>query len=201
VALLRQAAVDGQLAVPTAPLRQATPATTLPPAGSAVEAHDSAVVHTWLPIALVSSAAAAGVHGAAGPAHFADGMLVGSFFVLSAAGQLGWVLLVLALGPTTWLLRAALLGNAGVVVVWLLSRTIGLPGGPGEVEPVGPWDLAATGWEMAVLIGVSLVLTSGRFVVPACRLLDIVRWSAVAHAWLAASVMLMLALTVTGTSA
>jgi hypothetical protein len=155
---------------------------------------------TWLPIAVVSSAAAAGVHAAVAPAHFGEGPLVGSFFVLCAVAQLGWPLAVLLVGSSRWLLWAAVVGNAGVVTLWGLSRTVGLPVGPRSVEPVGTWDLAATSWELAVVVGVSLVLTSDRFAVPGPRLLDIVRWSAAAKAWLAGSVTILLVLTVTGTS-
>jgi hypothetical protein len=155
---------------------------------------------TWLPVAVVSSVAAAGVHAAAGPAHFGEGLVVGGFFVVCALAQLGWAIAVLLVGPARPLLWGALVGNAGVVLVWLASRTVGVTAVGLPVEAVGAWDLAATGWEVAVVAGVSLVLSSGRFTPPPPRLLDIVRWSAAALVWLAGSVTLLLFLTVTGPS-
>lgn len=160
----------------------------------------SAADRTWLPIAVVSSAAAAGVHAAAGPEHLREGLLVGGFFVVSALAQLAWAAVVMLAGPTRRLLRAALVANAAVVAIWLASRTAGLPGGLVEVEAVGPWDLAATAWEVAVVAGVSLVLSSGRFADTDLRPVDIVRWSAAARGWLLASVALMVVLTVAGAS-
>lgn len=159
-----------------------------------------AAAHTWLPVAVVSSAAAAGVHAAAGPAHFREGLLVGGFFALAALGQLGWAAVVMLSGPARGLMRAGLVANAAVVVLWLATRTVGLPGGLVAVEPVGPWDLAATVWELAVVAGVSLVLGSARFADSGTRGVDIVRWSAAARAWLLVSVTLMAVLTVAGTS-
>ena len=95
---------------------------------------------------------------------------------------------------------AALVANAAVVALWLVTRTVGLPGGLVEVEPVGPWDVAATTWELALVAGVSLVLGSARFADNGARGVDIVRWSAAARAWLLVSVTLMAVLTVAGTS-
>jgi hypothetical protein len=178
------------------PRLDAAPAT----AGRATASTASAADHTWLPVAVVSSAAAAGVHAAAGPEHLREGLLVGGFFVVSALAQLAWAAVVMLAGPTRRLLHAALVGNAAVVVIWLASRTVGLPGGLVEVEAVGPWDLAATAWEVAVIAGVSLVLSSGRFTDTDVHPVDIVRWSAAARGWLLASVALMVVLTVAGAS-
>ena len=192
---------DGQR--PRAATRGAGPAPPLldaAPAAAGRTAAASAADRTWLPVAVVSSAAAAGVHAAAGPEHLREGLLVGGFFVVSALAQLAWAAVVMLAGPTRRLLHAALVGNAAVVVIWLASRTVGLPGGLVEVEAVGPWDLAATAWEVAVIAGVSLVLSSGRFTDTDVHPVDIVRWSAAARGWLLASVALMVVLTVAGAS-
>lgn len=170
------------------------------PAAAARSAAASAADRTWLPIAVVSSAAAAGVHAAAGPEHLREGVLVGGFFVGATLAQLAWAAVAMLAGPTRQLLRAALVGNAAVVAIWLASRTVGLPGGLVEIEAVGPWDLAATAWEVAVIAGVSLVLSSGRFADVDAHHVDIVHWSAAARGWLLASVALMVVITVAGTS-
>lgn len=177
------AAAPGSAVMPAAPLA-------VPPAAD----------RTWLPIAVVSSAAAAGVHAAAGPEHLREGVLVGGFFVVAALAQLAWAAVVMLAGPSRRLLHGAVVGNAAVVVIWLASRTVGLPGGLVEVEPVGPWDLAATCWEVAVVGGVSLVLSCGRFTDTDAHRVDIVRWSVAARGWLLASVALMAVLTVAGAS-
>ena len=161
-------------------------------------ARPSTPVRTWLPVAVVSSAAAAGVHAAAGPQHFAEGLLVGAFFVASALAQLGWAAAVLLYGPRRWLVWGALVGNLGVVGCGWSRRTVGIPG-LGGAEPLGPWDLAATTWEVAVVAGVSLVLGSPRFRITTPGL-DIVRWSVAARGWLLVSVALLAVLTVAGTS-
>ena len=175
-------------------------ASPVPTSASRAPAAGSAADRTWLPIAVVSSAAAAGVHAAAGPEHLREGLLVGGFFVVSALAQLAWAVVVMLAGPSRRLLRAAQVGNAAVVGTWLATRTVGLPGGLVEVEAVGPWDVAATVWEVAVVAGVSLVLSSGRFGDTDAQRVDIVRWSAAARGWLLASVTLMGVLTVAGAS-
>jgi hypothetical protein len=196
VARLREAAARGGLAVPTP---RHDPEVVSREAARPTRPDLPAEV-TWLPVVVVSSAAAAGVHAAVGPAHFQEGLLVGTFFAVTALAQLGWALALLVVGPRRHLLVAALAGNAAVVVLWLTSRTVGVPLTDLPVEPVGAWDLAATGWEVAVVLGVSLVLASPRFPDPEPRLVDIVRWSAPAKVWLAGSVVFVLVLTVAGTS-
>ena len=58
--------------------------------------------------------------------------------------------LLLVLRPSAWILRAALIGSVLVVVLWLETRMLGVPLGPGrgETEPVGVLDVLATGAEL-----------------------------------------------------
>ncbi len=154
---------------------------------------------TAIVVALISSAAAAGVHAAAGPIHFREGLLIGSFFVVSALAQLAWSMLLLTRGADRALLWAGLVGNAAIVVLWALTRTVGLPGLV-EVEPVGSWDVAASAWEL-VIVGSCAVALSGEFVRGARGMLDMVRWSTASRAWLVGSVLVMVALTLTGAPA
>ena len=102
------------------------------------------------------SLGAAAIHFAVIGAHFAEFAPYGVAFAALAWFQVGWAIVYLA-APS---MPAATLGaaiNGGAVVVWALSRTVGLPIGPepGELEPVGPLDLVATALEIA-LIGLLL---------------------------------------------
>jgi hypothetical protein len=52
------------------------------------------------------------------------------------------------------------LGNALIAVTWVISRTTGLPFGPGagEPEPVGIADVVSTAFELALVTGSVLLL-------------------------------------------
>ncbi len=60
---------------------------------------------------------------------------------------------------------AALLVNAMTVATWSVSRTIGMPFGPGELqhpEAVGTADLVCTGLELACMVLLLPWVTNGR---------------------------------------
>jgi hypothetical protein len=119
----------------------------------------------WL--ALVSLAAA-GIHFALIGDHVDEHVAFGLFFAVVAWGQALWAVAML-IAPVRWLLVAGLAGNLAVIVVWALSRTIGLPLGPDPWSPeaANSADLLATGLELAIVIGCALPLARG--VVPAPR--------------------------------
>jgi hypothetical protein len=85
-----------------------------------------------------------------------------------AAFQLGWPVLLL-LRPS----RGALIGGAGVnaafVVLWVLSRTVGIPVGPHPwvAEPVGVADTIAAGAEGAIVIAAACLLLARRSAIAA----------------------------------
>lgn len=107
----------------------------------------------------VVSAGAATIHFAVIDQHFAEYWLFGVFFVAVASAQLGWVVAVVS-SPTRTVYVVGALGNALVAVTWLISRTTGLPFGPGagEPEPVGIADAVSTVFELAVVVGTFLLL-------------------------------------------
>lgn len=109
---------------------------------------------SWpFPVAVVCFAAAAGVHAAAVPVHRSSALAL-AFFSFVALAQLAWAARVLLGGGTRWLAEVGLVLQLGVVVVWGVSRSVGLPFGLGR-EPVGPWDLMAALWQLvsvAVLV-------------------------------------------------
>jgi hypothetical protein len=92
------------------------------------------------------------------PEHFGEWWGYGAFFLASAAAQLLYAPLLLR-RPTRALLLAGIAGNLAIVVLYLLTRTTGIPlFGPeaGEVENIGLADICATTSE----IGISLALSA-----------------------------------------
>lgn len=184
VAALRARAVAGQLA-------------TLVPAVVVVRRSRAVTLH--LPLAVVASSCAAGVHAAMGPAHLAEAALFGLFFGAAALAQLAWSVAALH-RVTPALLRTGIAINLGCVALWFLTRTWGLPGGLMPVrEPVGPWDLAAVAWELVVVAACAALL---RTVPPASyadlRLPARVDWHRYAARGTLASVAVLLALSLSG---
>jgi hypothetical protein len=112
-------------------------------------------------VALLSIGAAV-IHFAVVAEHFDEWWLTGLFFLALAAFQLVWALLVLW-SPSRLLYLAGAVANALVVVLWIVSRTSGVPVGPeaGEAEPVALPDSLATGFEI-VLVAVLVLLLSAR---------------------------------------
>jgi hypothetical protein len=105
-----------------------------------------------LPVATLSLGAAA-IHFAVIPEHVKEGWL---FVVLFAA--IGWFQ---ALWPVAYALRLsggfvglAVLANAGTVVVWIASRSVGVPIGsdPWVPEAVGAPDVVATLFEIGLVL-------------------------------------------------
>lgn len=184
VAALRARAAAGQLA-------------TLAPAAPAVRRSVAVTLH--LPLTVVASSCAAGVHAAMGPAHLAEAALFGLFFGASALAQLAWAAAALH-RVTPALLWSGIVLNVGCVALWVLTRTWGLPLGLMPVrEAVGPWDLAAVAWELVVVASCVALL---RTVPPASydrvRLPAWVDWHRGAAAGTVASVAVLLALSLSG---
>ena len=101
---------------------------------------------------LISSLAAAGVHAAVAPMHLREGALVGSFFVACAGAQLSWAAVAWH-RPSPTVLWSGIVGNLAVLALWLVSRTVGIPGVGGGPEPLGPWDLTCALWEVVIVVG------------------------------------------------
>lgn len=149
----------------------------------------------YLPIAVVSSAAAAGVHAAVGPAHFRAGLALGMFFAGAALAQVGWSL-AMAMRPSRTLLLAGLVGNSAVLLLWLTTRTIGLPGLLPGPEAIGIWDISCGAWELAVVLTAARILQSQ----PGAnlRLLAWQDWEPTARVWALGSALLLPVLSLTG---
>ena len=135
-----------------------------------------------VPLAFVSSAAAAGAHATVGAQHLRDSLLVGTLVAVSALMQLVWAG-VLTAHRTRSLLVVGVVGNAAALGLWSLTRT------------VGPWDVAAGIWQLAVVASCVVLLRSSRThgAVVSWR-----QWHRAVHVYVAGSLLLLGALTLTG---
>lgn len=168
-----------------------------PPVSPIQVRHDAVdrVRACYLPIAVVSSAAAAGVHAAVGPAHFTEGAVFGVFFAGTALAQVGWSL-AMATRPTRTLLLAGLVGNSAVLLLWLTTRTIGLPGLLPGPEAIGIWDISCGAWELAVVLATARILQGqpgANLRLPAWQ-----DWEPTARVWALGSALLLPVLSLTG---
>jgi hypothetical protein len=106
-----------------------------------------------LALALCSAASAA-IHSAVAPEHFREAFVYGVFFLAASTLQAGWAVLFVS-RPNRTLLVAGGVGNAAVIILWVLTRTVGLPVGPEiwQPESVGALDVMSTLLELALVLG------------------------------------------------
>ena len=119
---------------------------------------------TVLHAAAVFSLLAAGIHLWAMPEHFEEWWGYGAFFLASAVAQGSYAAALLRRPGRPLLLLLGVGGNLSVVVLYLVTRTVGIPFfGPhaGEVEGVGVADLSATAAELALVVALGAVLLRG----------------------------------------
>ncbi len=100
------------------------------------------------------SVLAAVIHFAVAGSHFQEYWLFGVFMLGVAWLQLGWAAAAL-FRPTRLLVSSGAVLNAAVIVVYILTRTVGDIVGPdpGDVEPAGFGDLLCTVAEAAIVAG------------------------------------------------
>jgi hypothetical protein len=93
------------------------------------------------------------IHAVVAAPHFAEYALFGAFFAALAAFQLGWGAWVYA-RPSRPAYVLGAVASAAVILLWVASRTVGVPLGPaaGQAEAVGPLDPAASAIEAAILV-------------------------------------------------
>lgn len=116
-----------------------------------------------LMIALASTAGAGVLHASVIGEHLEEYWLFGAFFIASTFLQLAWAGAAL-LYPSRLLLVLGVMGNGGIALVWLLSRTTGLPVGPEPWtrEQVGWTDVVATALEVVAILVVWALLRTRR---------------------------------------
>lgn len=103
------------------------------------------------------AAGAAAIHASVIQAHFLEGWPFGVFFTVATTAQLAWALLIMS-RPSRILLLVGAWGNVSIALVWIASRTIGLPAGshPWEAEPVTALDATASAFEIGIFLLVLL---------------------------------------------
>jgi hypothetical protein len=104
-------------------------------------------------VVALSLLGAAVIHAVQTPSHVEEWWAAGIAFVTLAVAQAALGVAVLAVSDRR-LYAAAVVVSVATIVLWVGSRTIGLPIGPeaGEPEPVGRADLAATLLEVATVL-------------------------------------------------
>jgi hypothetical protein len=132
---------------------------------------------TLLPLVALAGAAAAGVHVVVMPEHFEEATVYGLFFAITATVQFtysAWLLV----RPSRPLLAVGAIGNLAIVGLWLLTRLVGIPLGPGAgtTEEFGGLDILAAGFELTMALG-AIALIRRRLPIP--RALHPMTWSPV----------------------
>jgi hypothetical protein len=100
------------------------------------------------------------VHLAVAPEHAGEWWLYGVFFVTIGIAQLGWAVVTLRVAPV--LPRTFVAATVLTLLLWGLTRTVGLPFGPEAFEPesVGLPDLACAVLEAAAAVLVVVAAAS-----------------------------------------
>jgi hypothetical protein len=116
-------------------------------------------VSSALRFASAACVVAAGIHVAVAPEHFRESALYGAFFVTAAACQLAGAATLLLVRSRLFTSFVAV-GNAVIVLLWLVTRVVGIPVGPqaGEVERFQLLDISASTAEAAVVVCCALAL-------------------------------------------
>lgn len=113
-----------------------------------------------LTVAALASLGAAATHALATPSHSRESALLGLFFVTAALGQALWCGLVLS-RPGPGLLIAGIGSNAAVLLLWVWTRTVGVPFGLGAREPIGSWDTTACVLEIVLVVTATAAVGRG----------------------------------------
>lgn len=105
--------------------------------------------------------ASAVIHAAVTGEHFNESGLFGAFFLVAAAAQLAAAVWLVARRSQAAIVAIGAV-NLGLVIIWVISRTVGVPVGPdpGVPEAIGAPDALSTAYE--ALIAVAAVAALAR---------------------------------------
>ncbi len=128
----------------------------------------SSVGDTVRALVVAASIGAAVIHFAYAPVHLTDSTVHGLFFLLMGWVQLGTAFALYRWRGARWPWLVAAGFNAGVIGVWLVSHTAGVPGY--HREPFGFPDGLASGLEAVVIVGSLVALRPGLLRRPMTRI-------------------------------
>jgi hypothetical protein len=116
-----------------------------------------------LPAVAALSLMAGLVHLWVTPEHFEEWWGYGTFFLVAAVAQVLYVPLLIR-WPNRTVLLLGIVGNSAIVLLYLLTRVVGIPlFGPeaGEIEGVGIIDVCATMSEAAIVVALGGLVLMG----------------------------------------
>lgn len=119
-------------------------------------------------LVVAASIGAAVIHFAYAPAHMEENTVHGVFFLVMGWVQLGIAFALYRWKGARWPWLAAIGINAGIIAIWVVSRTAGVPGS--DPEPWGFPDGLASGLEAVAIVGSLLALRPGFLRRPAPRI-------------------------------
>jgi hypothetical protein len=128
------------------------------------KANERADSRKWLVRAALLSAVSGLIHMLLTPVYFAQWLGYGAVFFVASVAQFSYAAVLAVNPPNRIILRAGIAGNAAIIIIWAITRTVGIPFfGPqaGQVEPVGLPDLISKAVEVTVIV--HLVILLGRF--------------------------------------
>ena len=96
----------------------------------------------WLIRATILAVSLGLMHALAMPLYFEQWLGYGVFFFTAAVLQVMYSMALAVSPPSRTLLWLGIAGNAAIIALWALTRTVGIPFGPmaGEVLPLGLLD-------------------------------------------------------------
>ena len=151
----RHPAPGSSPAGPAGAARRPDPLAATAPAG---DRRERRIATAATALVVLGTVGAAAVHASIAPQHYSEGLIYGLFFTGLAAGQL-----VMA-GVIAWrrdlrVVAVLAAGNVATIALWLLTRLVGIPGGPesGTREAFASQDILASALE-ALTVAAALVL-------------------------------------------
>jgi hypothetical protein len=114
----------------------------------------------WLVRATVLAGSLGIIHVLATPLYFGQWLGYGIAFVAIAVLQVMHSMVLAVNQPRRVFFWVGIVGNALIIVVWLVTRTVGVPMGPmmGEVLPIGFLDGLAQILEVIQIVHLSVLL-------------------------------------------
>lgn len=115
---------------------------------------------SWLVRATVLAVSLGLIHMLATPLYFDQWLGYGVFFFTAAVLQVMFSMALAVSPPNRALLWIGIAGNASIIALWFVTRTLGVPFGPmaGEVLPIGLLDGLAQILEVTQIVHLAVLL-------------------------------------------